>query len=147
LADLPGKNIGISNPLALPTQFLDHFPAQTIQIVVARVRFSTDRQASIQVSHNIVGTNIISITQICAQIYISLMLGFGIGVNAIIQVDQLDAEAVIIARLAAFPHAFARVPGPVAIAHVLDNFAVLVNGVMRAHFGVGIIEPVNHPFE
>ena len=97
--------------------------------------------------HNIVGTDVISITQICAQIYISLMLGFGVGINAIIQVDQLDAKAVIIARFAAFPHAFTGVPGTIAIAHVLDNFSVFTDGIMRANLGIGIIKPVDHPFE
>ena len=65
----------------------------------------------------------------------------------IIEVDQLDAQAVVIDIGHSLPNAPAGVPAPVAVAHVLDDAPVLANGVVGTDLGLRVVEPTDHPLQ
>ena len=71
------------------------------------------------------------------------MLRLRVGVLAIIQVDQLNPQAIVITGRTAFPFTHTGMPGSIKISHVLDNFAILANGIMRADFGIGVVKPID----
>ena len=58
-------------------QHFGNFSPETIQVIAPWVGFTARRQGNIEMAHNIVGADVIFISQVSAQSSVGLMLGFG----------------------------------------------------------------------
>jgi len=90
-------------------------------------------------AHNVVDTHAIFIGQIRAQRNVGLMLLFWIGIGPIVEINQFDAQPVIVNRVAPLPNAAPGVPGPMDILHMLNNLSIFANGVMGTYLGGGVV--------
>ena len=98
-------------------------------------------------AHDIVNANVVFVDQIGAQSDIGPVLGFGIGVLAVVEVDHLDAQRIIVAVIAVLPGAAPRVPGAMDILDVLHDLPIFADGVVSADLGAGVVKPGDYPIK